>query len=77
MDVSADTYCRRSKKSEWSRNPLDGECRIGDLTTAEAMQYLTEKRQIDLACNCASKILEFCGTRILRLRNSCNKLAAG
>jgi hypothetical protein len=53
---------------------VEGECRIG-LTTAEAMQYLTEKRQIDSAR--ASKILEFCDTRILRLRNIWDKLDAG
>jgi hypothetical protein len=58
--------------SSWSRAK---EFRFGDLTPAEALQYLTEKRQLDPAC--ASKILQFCGTRILELQGVSAALASG
>jgi hypothetical protein len=39
------------------------------------MQYLTVKRKIDPAL--ASKILEFCGARILVLKVACDNLDRG
>jgi hypothetical protein len=64
-----------AENSAWSRGPVMGPLHIGDLKTTEAMKYLTEKRHIDP--DRASKILEFCGTRILRLGLICDELADG
>jgi len=47
--------------SNWSRGPVY-ECRIGDLMHAEAMEYLSVKREID--SHKAVKIIDFCGPRI-------------
>lgn len=64
-DASADTA---AANSTWSRGPISGnECRIGDLTVKEAMEYLTISRKIDK--DRASKILAFCGPRILLLKS--------
>lgn len=52
-----------------------GECRIGDLTDSEAREYLTAKNQFSE--DTAAKLVDFCGPRILHLRNNCNLLKAG
>jgi len=61
--------------SAWSRGPEGYECRVGDLTHAEAMEYLSVKRKID--SHKALKILDFCGPRILSLKRACDELGAG
>ena len=61
--------------SAWSRGPGGSECRIGDLTHAEAMEYMIEKRQLDE--DTATKILDFFGSRILLLKAACGEVKTG
>ena len=61
--------------SAWSRGPGGSECRIGDLTHAEAMEYMIEKRQLDE--DTATKILDFFGSRILLLKAACGEVKNG
>jgi len=72
VDIIADAA---TADSHWSRGPKGYECRIGDLTHAEAMEYLTVKRGIE--SHKAMKILDFCGPRILSMKDTCDRLETG
>ena len=51
------------------------DCWIGDLSNNEALDYL--KRKHDLSQEVATKIVAFCGSRILRLEDISTSLKAG
>ncbi|KAF8537844.1 hypothetical protein BDD12DRAFT_911207 [Trichophaea hybrida] len=59
--------------SAWSR--ADSECRIGDLTSSEALDYLIKKRHIDPGD--AQMMVQTCGCRILTLKHVCDALQRG
>jgi hypothetical protein len=69
MDISADSA---TENSAWSRA---SEFRIGDLTSDEAMHNLREGRGKDLTLAC--RIVEFCGTRVLHLKDISTELESG
>ena len=51
------------------------DCRIGDLSNNEALDYLKEKR--GLGHEAATKLVNFCGSRILLLKDISSSLQAG
>ena len=51
------------------------DCRIGDLSDNEALDYLKQKRGLDHEA--ATKLLNFCGSRILLLKDISSSLQEG